>query len=426
MSDDTNTFFYWFHIIPDDDERKAPVPYDVNIMRTSRMMRQLRKRCGSDRALNIDDVKEFLEEELHVNTKTHGFIDKRQTLHQLKAEAYTIELIQMYLHMVDGPQRCEIAESVMQCDALELLVQAIDISVRHKLPNGDYIEYAISECVNEYSERYSSHFFLKRMADYIHVSDDEYNADNLQYLLENTSRLRFNVEVMSIYYPDSNADEEDGVERLMQYTVPFADLPFSTDDITSDPGYEPGQCETPLGFIEKNNAPADITLLFLRYGAKSNLFADFYREICDPIASCPVSVHLDIEDLHDVYNKDTVISFEEVIDEAIIANRMRTLRYMLRADPYIHIHYRAMYRWSDRSNTDGVISMSYPGKGHHIDVRLRDHFLPPCLMESVPSLSRISRYVIRGVLIQNRQLPDGIRKLFIPELLKPYLDLMED
>ena len=216
MSDDTNTFFYWFHIIPDDDERKAPVPYDVNIMRTSRMMRQLRKRCGSDRALNIDDVKEFLEEELHVNTKTHGFIDKRQTLHQLKAEAYTIELIQMYLHMVDGPQRCEIAESVMQCDALELLVQAIDISARHKLPNGDYIEYAISECVNEYSERYSSHFFLKRMADYIHVSDDEYNADNLQYLLENTSRLRFNVEVMSIYYPDSNADEEDGVDAVDQ------------------------------------------------------------------------------------------------------------------------------------------------------------------------------------------------------------------
>ena len=126
-------------------------------------------------------------------------------------------------------------------------------------------------------------------------------------------------------------------------------------------------------------------------------------------------------------------TFKAVIENDRIQVLFKMLQYMLRADPYFIVTYTSMYNWNDGLNDEGYseIRASTIQKTPHktlrtIDSRLKDHFLPPCLTESVPSLLRLSRYVIRGVLLPNRQLPDGIDLLQIPELLKSYIDLLED
>ena len=126
-------------------------------------------------------------------------------------------------------------------------------------------------------------------------------------------------------------------------------------------------------------------------------------------------------------------TFRAVTENVKIQNLCKMLQYMLRADPYFIVTYTSMYNWNDGLNDEGyreiqpsTLIQEVDENQSTIDLRLRDHFLPACLTESVPSLLRLSRYVIRGVLLQNKQLPDGIELLQIDELLKPYLDLLVD
>ena len=129
------------------------------------------------------------------------------------------------------------------------------------------------------------------------------------------------------------------------------------------------------------------------------------------------------------YIKPGPLSFEQTVSDQSTQLHFKMFQYMLRADPSIRIRdVRGCY-WEQQEHRT-IKRILYDGHINWnlcpLDVRLKEHFLPPCLTESVPSLLRHCRYCIREVMMKTRTLPDGIYQLPIPTLLHRFLDLLED
>ena len=258
------------------------------------------------------------------------------------------------------------------------------------------------------------------------------NTQDLQYYLHQTRKVRINCtgECTCSYKPENAAqiaEEGQDLSFSVNKLLPLVNFPYlKPDDVAR-------LFHTALNTItETLDAPPDVALLMLRYGATPrHPFSGIPLARISPAKFvCRKIAKLLKENFLEQPIRET---FTAVTENDEIQNLFQKLQYMLRADPYFIVTYTSMYNWNDGLNDEGyreiqpsTLIQEVDENQSTIDLRLRDHFLPACLTESVPSLLRLSRYVIRGVLLQNRQLPDGIKLLQIPELLKPYLDLLLD
>ena len=109
------------------------------------------------------------------------------------------------------------------------------------------------------------------------------------------------------------------------------------------------------------------------------------------------------------------------------------LRYLFRADPFLRFDVRELFDDDDGSivtnavNTDVVLHTT-------LDRRLRDRFLPACFTESVPSLQRQCRVVIRRALRWKHKLRKGLfdpktkasREFDLSKHLLRFLELKDD
>ena len=350
------------------------------------------------------------------------------------AESRVRELCKVYLHI-----KTNCAESKgVRSKVLGLLCMALEICVKHKVKNGAYVEYAVGECIMADPRKYDPDYILERFTKY--RLGNEHAVADVEYLLRHTRRLRYMVTVrvrFDLHWTKEYSKPEDRYVQgsYTQSLIPFVDIPFM-----QKPPIANKACDTALNCLcdwpEIGPTNPDVVLLLLRYGAAPrHPFTSALQILSeDPPYSIvwgEISEYIRIVYL-DMMKEDT---FKTVVSDDHIVKLFKAFRYMLRADPHIHlgdIRYTNVYCWNDlgppnaklrpTTSHDNNITRSFI----YLDTRLRDHFLPPCLRESVFSLLRISRYVIRRVLIQNRQIPDGIQQLPVPVTLYPLLDLMED
>ena len=393
-------------------EHNPPVPYDEDISTTSELSKIIFKDGFQETVL-----KKRLSD-LYTMLKIGLFSVCMRTE---MAEAKVKELIKIYL--------CIKTKNGDHKKSLGLLKIAVEICIKHKIVNEEYVSYCIAECISLNPTKYNPNYILDLFTQY----DTTYETQDVQYLLQKTRNLRFHATIQYISHQNDDAlvtEEQKDVNLLTTNLLPFVDLPYmyiatQDDDVT--------HCQTALKTItETVDASPDVVLLMLRYGATprhpfsgkllSRIPPGYF--VCQDIARV-------LKD--DFMGQPIRETFVAVTDNDYMLDSFEMLQYMLRSDPYFIVTYTDMCSWNDGLNEEGcgeirpsTLRQEPPGIQPTIDSRLRDHFLPPCLAESVPSLLRLCRYVIRDVLLQNRQLPDGIKLLQIPELLKPYLDLLLD
>ena len=90
-----------------------------------------------------------------------------------------------------------------------------------------------------------------------------------------------------------------------------------------------------------------------------------------------------------------------------LTRHFQCLRYMLRADPFLWFIAREVFEDDDSWFIAGC-EIAQIVLHTALDRRLRDRFLPACLMERVPSLQRLCRYVIRRAVRHNIKLYNGV------------------
>ena len=312
-----------------------------------------------------------------------------------------------------------------------ILHAMIEICVEFKVADAQYMEYALGTLMGLPGLKYTNHFLLQQYTGYT----ANCNMENLEYFLEQTKRMRFEVKCFSEPLPSNeksaSKEQEHEKRRCCTYRVNFLDYPSSIDDVSG--------IQDPLGYVVVNlyeqvrfKRSPDVVLLLLRYGARPrpNPACEFRLTMFYPAMTCAANVNFEME--HEYVDLPMENTYEQVVNDKRVIQPMTSLRYMLRADPYISIEYQERYIWNDQVPADEWNETTcYPGdypksNALELDHRLRDRFLPQCLTESIPSLLRFSRYVIRCVLLQNTQLPGGIKQLPVTEHLKPYLDLLVD
>ena len=409
-----------------------PVHYLENIKLYNALARLLLGNKNKKSLPNFKTIETKLE--LFCDVDSSGFWENAVSADV--AERRVRELCEVYLYI-----KTNYAESKgVRSKLLGLLFLALKICVKHKVKNGAYVEYAVGECFMADPRKYDPDYILKVFAGYgiCHANF----AMDVEYLLQQTRRLRYMVTVRvrfdlrwTKYY---SKQENRYVHRsYTQSLVPFVDIPFKEKPPNAGARYSTALaylCEMPPVFIGPTSP--DQVLLSLRYGAapRHPLNSALYILNKDPPYSnvcAEISVYIGNKYL----NRMEMNTFSAVVSDLHTIDLFNVFRYMLRADPHTHlkdVRYTNLYCWNDVGPTDDELRPTIYHRDNvdrnfvYLDTRLRDHFLPPCLTESVSSLSRISRYVIRRVLIQNRQIPDGIRQLPVPVTLYPLLDLMED
>ena len=326
------------------------------------------------------------------------------------AEAKVIELLKIYLYIKTNNGELK--------KISRLLRIAITICILHKISNDAYVSYAVQE-----------HMRLKPFKSIFNSVLMQY-TQVVQYWLHQTRNIRVYVVGECTYTPKNAAqiaEERQQIHWSVDKLLPFINVPCTKPDDYGHLFYS-----TLNEIMETVDAPPDVALLMMRYGATPrHPFSGIpHARISPANFLCQYIARLLKQEFMEQPIRET---FKAVTENDEMQNLFKMLQYMLRADPYFIVTYTSMYNWNDGLDDKGYREIrpstlrQEPSENQPtIDSRLRDHFLPPCLTESVSSLLRLSRYVIRGVLLQNRQLPDGIKLLQIPELLKPYLDLLLD
>ena len=111
-----------------------------------------------------------------------------------------------------------------------------------------------------------------------------------------------------------------------------------------------------------------------------------------PAMLCAANVHFQVD--HEYVDLPMENTYELVVNDPRVIQPMTSLRYMLRADPYISIEYQERYIWNDQVpagewNETTCYSGDEPeANALEFDYRLRDRFLPLSLTELIPSLLR--------------------------------------
>ena len=436
-------------------EHAPPVPYNENIATTSKLAKIIFN-CGFERTALDKRLSEFCEKLIlrqehsliPVVTVTPGLsaatavkeniyldIDNvTLTLDGLsqykaslklgwvdKAEAVVKELIRIYLYI---KTRNEISLT-----SLGLLEKVVEICIKYKIATDAYVNYAISECMSLNSSKYNSNLILDLFTKYMY--DTTSKTQHVQYFLHGIRHLRFQATIKYSSHPNNDQPIEEEQKHINLSTtklLPFVDLPYIA---TQDNGVI--HCKTALSNITRIvGASPDVALLMLRYGAtpRHPFSGKLLSRKTPGDFVCRYIRRLLKQEFMGQPIRETFAAVTENID---MKDSFKMLQYMLRADPYFIVKYTSMCSWNDGLNDEGyrdirpsTLRQETDKAQPIIDSRLRDHFLPPCLTESVPSLLRLSRYVMRGLLLQNRQLPEGIKNLPVPEHLKPNLDLLED
>ena len=405
---------------------KSPVPHDTDVTTTSALAKFLFRDGFQTCAIN-KRLSEF-------NTLRRIGLFSLDVKPEI-AEAKVNELINIYLHIQRNSGRHE--------ESIWLLKIAIEICIQYKLPNGAYVRYAVyalklhaTKCISietsDISKQYNMNHMLDEFTQYRTATDTQH----VQYFLHQIRNIRvLHVATFKYrhyqYHATLLANEPKQAELPTTKILPFIDLPYVPHVSTSP--HVVSRLQTALSTVTQTvGASPDVVLLMLRYGATPrHVVSDKFVSTITP--GDFVSRHI-TQLLKEKFMGEPIReTFVAVIENVQIQNLFKMLQFMLRADTHLILTYISMYNWNDGLNDHGyrhiqpsTLRAAARKNKRTIDSRLRDHFLPTCLTESVPSLLRLSRYVIRGVLLQNRQLPDGIKLLQIPELLKPYLDLLED
>ena len=425
------------------------IPKDPNIFERNDFVITIINDFIEEKKLTILEIREMIKLEL---TDKIGDVRRRINGERLlqgpermkQVEELLLELCQLHDDLMNHYDVIHLA------GLNELLIQTIAISVEYKVGNPMYIEYAVSALVTYDPEAFTTDTLLSIACYNAH---EQY--ESFQYLLEKTKHLRFKIRLSCSCYPHVNDGRSMQLRsnlkaecKMLSYETAFVDvpepMPSFDDDLLDEDGetvYVPALGHMAYVLFDGPTDP-QLVLLLLRYGAKpqQSYVGGVELADCFPIDKFATEIQCYIEqkyllkrtNLHS-RRKST---FKAVIKDVDILAMMTSVRYMLRADPYVHFTYSQLFLWNDKptyphagndeATTPMITRRVHKNYMFDVDCRMRDHFLPPCLTESVPSLFRLSRYVIRGVLLQNCEMPDGIKELPVPEHLKPFLDLLDD
>ena len=407
-----------------EDECKSPLVYDSDVAPTGKLARFIFKNGFQTCAIN-----KRLAEFCAMRENDLFTLDVKPEVAEEKVQ----ELLMIHLYIQQNNGMLE------ECS--DLLKIAIAICIQHKIPNDEYVSYAVWACrrldqISNHTQDDTTHctFNITQMLDELTRYRTATDTQDVQYLLHRIRNYRVRLTLGCRFYTDDAAqlaNEPKEIDLPETKTLPLIDLPYFTQQ-ASDPEYS--ACyETALKTVTGTvGASPDVVLLMLRYGAtpRHPFSGQLLSQRPPGEFVCRCITRLLKESFMEQPIRETFVA---VTENNQIQKLFKMIQYMLRADPYFTVTYISMCSWNDGLNEEGcreiqpsTLKQEPHGIQPTIDSRLRDHFLPPCLTESVPSLFRLSRYVIRGVLLQNRQLPDGIDLLQIDERLKPHLDLLED
>ena len=209
--------------------------------------------------------------------------------------------------------------------------------------------------------------------------------------------------------------------------VPFIDLPMSTAvDVYETALVEPCRSGSP-----------DLCLLYLQHGALPvHLYVGRHSiNYISELKCQPLNVVLNGINQTMISHGQKHAHFGDVTDLALcehvigeLSRHFLCLRYLLRADPFLRFDVKELFGDYDASletdsdDTKVVLHTT-------LDRRLRDRFLPACLIERVPSLQRQCRFVIRCAVRRKHKIFKGVfttKRLDIPTHLLHFLELTVD